>query len=193
MAAMLNLTQDQIKKTRDALKTKMLAAREAFVDANPEYEDYILDLDEVRAVTAFAAKNGSVDDLQRDGELMANKDIAKMRLDAIRDGRSVRTIDLVTVKSEKNVPAEDKFRMTAWLPAKRYKVDGSVWKAGFQDPFRTEFTETTNAFVGAGGFGAGRFQVLRAKGLFQLMSEAEIENFAKEFPVDFELYFQLFL
>lgn len=179
---MATLSKAQISKARDEIADKMLTARRDFVLGNADYKDIVLDTDDIRVLKAFTdGKTG--DDLTKD------KDIAKLRIDYVKDGRSTATMDLLTVKTEKDIPEADKYQGAAWLGVKRYKADGSIWKRGYGDPELAWDTPTSNRFIGADG---SDFQVLRAKGLLQLMTEDEIADFCDNVDVNFDMYFRLF-
>lgn len=190
---MAGLTKVQVEKARDVIKSKMLEARDQFIaDNSGVYVDLVLDADDVRVVKALAAKDKPGRDgyeYETDGDLAKNRDLAKLRMDFVTNGRSTTTLDLLTVKTEKDVPEENKFRMAPWLPAKRIRVDGTVWKRGYGDPELAYSAPTSNRFLDGAG---GSWQALRTKGLFQLMTPAEIEDFAAKLDVGFDLYFGLF-
>lgn len=179
MDSSITLTSAQEAKAREKLLKNMLDARESFVSANPDYEDIAVDLNDARVLKGLPK--------DKDGNPV-EAEIAAVRKDFIIAGRSTATLDILSVKSEKDTSEEGKFKMIPFLGAKRYRYDGSVWKRGFQSPVLGK--EPYNKFV-TDGTGMNSM-MLRSKGLFQLMSEDEIKDFVASFPLDFNLYFQLF-
>lgn len=186
---MATLSKAQIAKARNFFLDAFKAAKAEFIAANTGYKDIVLNMDDVRVVKAYAAKADGR--YLQDGELMADKEIAKLRIDYVQSGRSTETLDLLTVKTEKDIPEDKKFQMIPYLPAKRIKVDGTAWKKGYSDPeLSYSGAEPANRFIQNGT--SETFQVLRAQGLFQLMSDDEIEDFVSEMDIDFDTYWKLF-
>jgi hypothetical protein len=176
----MKFTPEQITKARAKLAKNIKDANAAFRTKNPTYVDITVDMDEVRLIAAIDAKFTKDED--RDLEY------AKIRMDFVTQERSTDTIDLLTVKTEKNIGEEDKFTVPAYVGAKRYRRDGSVWNSGYQTPFDT--TSPVNKFIKADG---SDFQMLRSIGLFQLMSDAEIDALVAGVDLNLDLYFQLFM
>jgi len=182
---MATLSNAQVSKVRSEINARIKAANADFRAANPEYADIALNMDDVKIIAALASNSDG--SLQRDGDIARNRDIAKLRADYVAKGRDTTTLNVLTIKTEKDISEDGKFTMQPYLGAKRYRVDGQIWKSGYQV---ADDVEPKNRFVSADG---STFQVLRANGLFQLMSDAEIDDYTDNMPVDFETYFQLFL
>ena len=178
------LSNAQIAKVRDFIAKQMKKARKQFVEVNGDYHDIVIDRDVQLLVKALT-------DGKRSQELALDVELAKMRFTLASEcNAGLATFDLLTVKTEKDLSEDEKFRMTPWLPVKRYRADGTVWMRGFCDPDLDFDDPRANRFVTAGH---DTFNALRAKGLLQLMSDAEIDEFASEFVVTFDIYFQLFM
>lgn len=173
------LTSKQTDKARAKLADNMKKASADFRTANPSYKDIAVNMDDARFLASIA--DGADYD----------KKVAELRIKYVMEGRDTSTLDLLSVKTEENVADSEKFIMTPYLPAKKYKKDGSIWKSGYQAADGS--TDKRNKFITASGSRSDTFMVLRAKGLFQLMSDAEVDAFVKDYPVDLDLYVELFL
>jgi hypothetical protein len=168
----ITLTEAQVQKAQGKLNGLIKAARKAFLAANPSYADIAVDADDAKISGVLA------------GDEVA---LAELRINYVLKGRSTATLDLLGVKTEAGVDEAKKYTMIPYVAAKRYRFDGSTWKAGYQSP---DDSTPLNTFLDGSG---KSFQVLRSAGLFQLMSEAEIDDFTGKLPVDFNLYFNLFM
>ena len=169
---MVNLTVAQQEKAQDKIGKLIKAANKAFRVANPDYADIEVNSDDAKIVGALKGDDAA---------------IAKLRIDYVMAGRDTATLDLLSVKTESNIDEGKKYKMTPYLGAKRYRFDGSTWKEGCQLP---DDEEPVNTFKGLDG---RNFQVLRGSGLFQLMSDADIDAFTPKLDIDFETYFNLFM
>jgi len=173
----------QVDKARKALAKNMKAANTKFRTDNPDYKDIALDSEDVKIIAGLA--------IYDDGRAMSPETamaLAEVRKDFVLAERSTETLDVLSVKSEQNVPESGKFTLTAYLAAKRYTVGGKVWKRGYQSPCDDE--GPLNGFIDERHSG---FQVLRAKGIFQLMTDDEIDAFVTSYEIMDNDYFQLCL
>ena len=174
----MQFTTVQVKKARDKLAGNMAKANTEFRDSHAEYRDVELNADDVRLIAVL------------DGD---DEKTQQVRMQFVLAGRDTATIDLVSVKTESNVAEDDKFIMVPYLAAKRYRYNGSVWKTGYGNPCGPSSDSSMaskNSFIALDG---STFQVLRAKRLFQLMSDQEIMDYTAQVEVTPDLYFQLFL
>ena len=168
----VSLTAAQEAKAQDKVNKLIKAANKAFRSANPDYTDIPVDTNDAKISGALKGDDAA---------------LAKLRIDYVMANRSTATLDLLSVKTETSIDEANKYKMSAYVGAKRYRFDGSTWKSGYQ---LLDDEEPINSFIGIDG---KVFQVLRAKGLFQLMTDAEVDEYTGKLPVDFETYFNLFM
>jgi hypothetical protein len=162
----------QVNTTRAAIARKIKAANQRFRMDNLDYTDIELDSADV----AWLRVNGS------DESKVADK-----MLEFAQSGRPLDTFRLLTVKTEKDVPASSKHEVTYYLGCKKYRSDGFVKCMGFQSP--ADADEPFNRFVSTDG--ESTFMVLRSKGLLQLMSDTEIDTFVSGLVITLDLYVQV--
>ena len=182
----MQITKDQKTKAVRKIESLILAARKAFMAAHPEYKDAVLNRDDVRYLASLATSPEEGDRLSLSDATA--KAIEQTRHDFIIAGRDASTLDILATRTEKSVPEAAEYTMLPWLGAKRYSLSGKVYKRGYQDPEAMD-GDTPNEFIAADG---AIFQVLRSKGIFQLLTEDEIKDFVESLNIGFDLYFSLF-
>ena len=180
MAINKSLSSAQVDKFRNELASRITKANSAFREANAGYADIVLNLDDLAALVPFAAR-----DKQRD--ISGDVDFAKLRTDYVLAGRDTTTLDLLTIRTEKAVPEDSKFKLSAYVGVKTYNADGTIRQIGYQDP--EDSNPPLNRIISADG---SKGMVLRKKGLMQLMTAEDIKKFVEGIVPSFEDYFVMF-